>query len=118
MSIKRINEAIGEFLEPINFKKHFPNYVFGRPIFYIYLALATVMVLLLFQTYGYEQHTYFKCSSGLCETPSGDIVNAPYEEGIEPPYIVRHFGLVIFSLLPLVFLINHLAYNTRRINRK
>ena len=112
--MSRLNDFLGSFFSPLNIRKRFPKYIFNRPLFYIYMALVTMVVLVLLQTYGYEQQTYFKCSSGFCETPNGDTVSAPYEEGIRAPDYVKNFGWYALLALVVFFLFNHIGFNPKK----
>ena len=111
--MRRLDAKLDELIEPISMKRRFPNYTFGRPIFYSYLALLAMVVLSLGQNYGFTDNHYFSCDFGVCETPDGMTVRAPYEEGSKPPFIVKNFFGVSIALLLLAFGANHFIYNTR-----
>jgi hypothetical protein len=113
MKIKTFFEALNGLLGELSIRKRFPKYVFHKSIFYAYIGLLALIVLLLFQQYGINEQTYFRCDFGNCITPDGFEVRAPYVQGNPPPTIIKYFGLYTITGLALMFGLNHLLFNTR-----
>lgn len=109
--IKEIYNHLDKAHKKLSIKNFFPNYKFNKTTFYIYIGFVILVVISLFQQYGFERQTYFNCEEGTCTHPSGHTVIAPYEEGTPPPNIVRYFANYTFIGLIIVFLINHILFN-------
>lgn len=112
----------------VDSKTFFGDYYFHKPLFIGWVVLMALLVVYGMISYGTGDYGYIDCFEGAgilgCENPfynescTEGVCSVMYVAegetlGIEPPFLIKRFGLIVFLLGVLAFSLNHLLFNLR-----
>jgi hypothetical protein len=115
---KRLLAGYRRLNTTLDLKTYFPSYFNIRLIRAGFLVMCAIYLLALV-LYGTGEYVYIECESAqpcFCEVEpcAGEVLQPGETRGTRPPYIVREFQQIVFSVVLLTFATNHYLYYKRR----